>query len=858
MDLCPMALATHHAKFFKEEVVLKYQLFNSLFTSLPFQKIEKTGILLSLLASFCEEGYANKKNPREIIEGFFKNQPDYITEKEKLNLLFRFIQYGERQVVLFDALEDAAFKSTHDLEGPGTLQQIESETKQKGLTDQLAARLKDYAIRIVLTAHPTQFYPDSVLGIIYDLTKAIEENKINEINLLLQQLGKTPFFKQIKPTPVDEANSLIWYLRNIFYHAIGHINQRVIHLIPETAKDQEPLIHMGFWPGGDRDGNPFVTDYTTRAVANLLHQHIIACYLEDIGLLKHRLTFKNIDVQLLKIEKSIQSLTSDPANYSKEKLLSDLLEVRKILISEHNSLFLEVLDSFIAKVQSFGFYFASLDIRQDSVVHRDVIEAILPYTDATFTSYIDLSPEEKITFLLSQIRLVAEPTLEPGGLPYDCFHTIRLIQEIQKQNGELACHRYIISQCESLQNILEVFFLIRTIWGSDTMSVDIVPLFEKVKDLQLAGDIMESIYSQPIYREHLERRSKLQTIMLGFSDGTKDGGYLMANWSIYSAKEALTAISKEQGLKVIFFDGRGGPPSRGGGKTHKFYASLGNKISNTEIHLTIQGQTVSSSFGTISSAQFNLEQLLSAGIYNDILADQTNTLNPDHRALIAEMAEIGFESFKNLKNHPKFIHYLSVVSPLHYYSETNIASRPSKRKQNKSLSLDDLRAIPFVGSWSQIKQNVPGYFGVGAALEKMDLTGKWQAVENLYHQSLFFKTLIENIEMAMKKCFFPLTAYLENDPEYAGLFHIIQSEFLRTERYVLRLTRHKILMEDYPADALSIDIREKIVQPLLTIQQYALMQLRKPEYREHELRTEYERLVIRSSFGIINAARNSV
>ncbi len=854
-----MSISSNQVDIFKEEVLLKFQLFNSLFTSLPFQKIEKTGILLSLLVTYCDDGYSKGKSPKEIIDYFFKSQTDYIEEKDKLDLLFRFIQYGERQVVLFDALEDAAYGLTHDLEGPGSLRQIENETKSKGLTSELATRLKDFAVRLVLTAHPTQFYPDSVLGIIHDLSKCIARNEITEINLLLQQLGKTPFFKQVRPSPVDEANSLIWYLKNIFYPAIGRINQRVIRLVPETAKEQEPLIHLGFWPGGDRDGNPFVTTATTREVAQNLKSNLLQCYVEDIQALQHRLTFKNVDSLLIKIEKMVSALyTGKNVTYSKTNLLTDLFDVRSIIVSEHDSLFLELVDSLIAKVQSFGFYFASLDIRQESSVHKEVIESLIPFTDAPTLSYTSLDVAHKIALLTSVLSLTSEPIKENEPLLIDTVHTIRTVREIQTSSGELACHRYIISQCNSAVNVLEVFFLIRTIWNSVDISVDIVPLFEKIDDLQHAGDIMQQLYSNPIYRSHLSKRGDNQTIMLGFSDGTKDGGYLMANWSIYEAKEILTTVSRQFGIKVLFFDGRGGPPSRGGGKTHKFYASLGHKISNTEIQLTIQGQTVSSSFGTSESAQFNMEQLLNAGIYNDILADHSNTLTNKHRELISEMAKIGYEAFKQLKTHPRFISYLTVISPINFYSETNIASRPSKRKSNEKLVLEDLRAIPFVSSWTQIKQNVPGYYGVGAALEQMHNQGRWAEVEDLYQSSLFFKTLIENNEMAMKKCFFPLTAYLEKDPEYAGLYKMIYEENQRTERFLLLLTKHKTLMEDYPSDALSIDMRERIVQPLLTIQQFALMQLRKPEYQDHELRPVYEKLIIRSSFGIINAARNSV
>ena len=254
--------------------------------------------------------------------------------------------------------------------------------------------------------------------------------------------------------------------------------------------------------------------------------------------------------------------------------------------------------------------------------------------------------------------------------------------------------------------------------------------------------------------------------MLGFSDGTKDGGYLMANWSIYKAKEELTKISKEFDIDVIFFDGRGGPPARGGGKTHKFYASLGKNIANNEIQLTIQGQTVSSSFGTIDAAQYNMEQLINAGITNDLFIDKKVTLQEHEQQLIQTLADESYNAYNELKNHPYFLEYLSYVSPLQFYADTNIGSRPAKRGGQSRLTLKDLRAIPFVGSWSQVKQNVTGYYGVGTALKKAQEQGQFNVIKNLYKQSLYFKTLIDNCEMAMKKCYFPLTAYLDSHPEY--------------------------------------------------------------------------------------------
>jgi phosphoenolpyruvate carboxylase len=347
--------------------------------------------------------------------------------------------------------------------------------------------------------------------------------------------------------------------------------------------------------------------------------------------------------------------------------------------------------------------------------------------------------------------------------------------------------------------------------------------------------------------------------MVGFSDGTKDGGYLMANWSIYKAKEELTAISTAHGIDVIFFDGRGGPPARGGGKTHKFYASMGKNISSKELHLTIQGQTVSSNFGTIDAAQYNIEQLLNAGISNELFSGREKTLQPEQEVLLQELADESYTAYKALKNHPQFLSYLAQISPLNFYSETNIGSRPAKRGKGSRLSLKELRAIPFVGAWSQLKQNVPGYYGMGIALEALEQRGKFQEVKTLYQQSQYFKTLIDNCEMAMKKSFPPLTAFLSDHPQYGELWYLIYDEHERTKKYIFQLSGHNELMADYPVEQLSVQMRERIVLPLTTIQQYAMACIRSIEERggSAELKKMYEKLVIRCSFGIINAGRNS-
>src|SRR5664279_743173 len=736
---------------FKNLVGIKFQLYNSLFTSLPFHRIEKTGIFLSLLLTYCEEGYHKKMSPVQIIEEFFsKHYPDG-TDREKSDILFRFVQYVERQVVLFDALEDAAFTSVNDMGGPGSLKHLSSEVIQYDKEDELKEKLEDYAVRLVLTAHPTQFYPGAVLGIINDLSGAVIQNNAAEINVFMQQLGKTPFLKKQKPTPYDEAVSLIWYLENVFYHAAGKILSSLKLQFPNAVSDRNPVIQMGFWPGGDRDGNPFVKTDTTIKVAETLRHALLRCYYFDVRRLKRRLTFKEVDLIIADWEEKLYKELFEPdpkVPFHFPEMLKSMLKIREILIYQNNSLFLNLVDNFISKMRIFGLHFATLDLRQESSVHERVLKNIQEREEIFPEDYESLGEKEKIK-LLAHLKPVAKAPFS-DEVTEDTLASVRAVKTIQEKNGEAGCDRYIISHCNSARNVMEVYalFLLGG-WKKYQIHVDIIPLFETVDDLQHAAGIMSTLYSQPEYRAHLKRRNETQIIMVGFSDGTKDGGYLMANWGIYKAKEELTRISGEYGIRVVFFDGRGGPPARGGGKTHRFYSSLGKNIANKEIQLTVQGQTVSSNFGTVDSAQFNIEQLMHAGIANELFSVRKVTLSEDEEQLLSEMAEISYGAYAELRDHNNFTEYLSEVSPLQFYGETNIGSRPSKRKNSGKLELKDLRAIPFVGAFSQIKQNVTGYYGVGSALQEMEKKGKWKQVKNLYNNSPYFKTLLDNSEICL-------------------------------------------------------------------------------------------------------------
>lgn len=852
---------------FNENVLSRYQIYNSIFITLPFDEITNTGVLLPLFSELCEKGYEENQNPSQIVEDFFNKYYEKPSEKERVDLLFRFIQYIERQVVLFDAIEDATFPVVHNMDGIGTLRNMKEEAEAKNKVSELKTCLEDFKIRPVLTAHPTQFYPGSVLVIITDLAEAIRSNDLNLIKKLLAQLGKTPFFKKEKPSPFDEAVSLIWYLEHVFYHSASQIYDYIQNNIYIDEDLDNQVLNLGFWPGGDRDGNPFVTTEITLKVADRLRTTILRNYYRDVRRLRRRISFKYVDKLILELENNLYEnifLESSKSTASVEYTMETLLEIRGILIEKHQSLFVEEVNNLINKVKLFGFHFASLDIRQDSRVHHDVLSNIVEESlamglDIFPKDYLKLSDEQQIE-ALSKVVGKVNPSLIKNEMSRITLESIYAMKTVQQTNGEQGCNRYIISNNGSVLNVMQAFAMIRMCdWESPT--VDVIPLFETVDDLEIAHQVMETLYSNKAYAEHLKRRGNKQTIMLGFSDGTKDGGYLMANWSIYKAKETLSAISRKYGIKVIFFDGRGGPPARGGGKTHQFYASLGPTIENEEVQLTIQGQTISSNFGTLDSCQYNMEQLISSGIVNNVFNDEHDRLSDEDRDTMNRLASISYQSYIDFKKHPKFLPYLENMSTLKYYAKTNIGSRPSKRGGSDKLVFSDLRAIPFVGSWSQLKQNVPGFYGVGIAIEEFVKNNEFEKVASLYKNSTFFRTLLENSMMSLTKSYFKLTAYMKNDEEYGEFWTIINDEFERSKAMILKVTGYSELMEDTRSMKASIEVRENIVLPLLTIQQYALkeiQQLKKLNKDSDAERLEiFERMVTRSLFGNINASRNS-
>jgi len=835
---------------FRQIVKNKFQIYNSLFMSLPYDKMTNIGMLLPFLHEESKGGYENGKSPMEVMKHFFDSHTDLKTEEERIDLLFRIIQYVERQVVLFDSIEDSAFSTLNANTDPGTVRNLYEVASQQGKLQIIKEKMEQFGVKVVFTAHPTQFYSNSVQSILHDLNQAIKSDSVTNIDMLLQQLGMTSFINQEKPTPYDEAQSIIYYLRYVYYDTLGEL-YRDTKRIFDDANINPHLFQLGFWPGGDRDGNPFVTAEITQRVSSELRLAILKCYYEHLKKLRKRITFPKVTEMLRQIsERVYQNIFENKYDLTAEEFKKALEDIRYEVKENNNGLFIDKIDDLIGRIDLFGIYFASLDIRQNSKIHYKALEQI--FEKEFGKDYHALNEDEKLNLLLNT-SLQVDPENYSDDIVKDTLKNIYQVKDIQKLNGEQSIHRYIISDSSSIYDVLNVYALFKYCGYADKdIKIDIVPLFETIEGFENAEATMNKLYNLTQYREHLNRRSGRQFIMLGFSDGTKDAGYIKANWDIYTTKEVLSRVSDENDIKVIFFDGRGGPPARGGGKTHQFYAAQGKSIANHQIELTIQGQTITSVFGTKDQATFNFEQLLTAGLENEIFPQDKINLKDWERALLNELAGISYQKYKALKDHPLFVPYLEEVSTLKYYGRTNIGSRPSKRNDGQ-LVFEDLRAIPFVGSWSLLKQNVPGYFGVGTALQRLKEEGRLEDLKKLYRESMFFKTLIQNSMMSMSKTYFPLTYYLRNDKVFGEFWQILHNEYLLTHEMLLEIADYKALMEEEPLSKSSIKMRENIVLPLLTIQQYALQKIKE----ENPHKETYEKIVTRALFGNINASRNS-
>ncbi len=890
-----MPLLHEPERAFDEQVATRYRLYTGLFLGLPYDLLRRVGRLLPVFTEHCRRHLAENAAPSTIVERFFSENPLLAGVAEN-EALFLFLQLVERQVVLFDALEEASFERTHDLAAAGSVSHLLEAVLRDDRSEDLRRLLEQTATRVVLTAHPTQFYPDAVQGIIQDLRVALNDNDPAQVERLLMQLGKTRFSNRERPTPVDEARGVLGTLESVFYDVLPQIIARMLVVAHgrEHLAEHLPLrpnLQVGFWPGGDRDGNPFVTAQVTQEVSQLLKERALKCHHTAAEALARRLTFDGAHEGILGIlerlritwlkaadrgsAQSVRLTSMSLKPYATaDALQQDLVALRELVVREHQGLFLDEIDDFIIKVHLFGFHFASLDLRQSSDVFFDslrelveVMGAKLELTRVERTTLQNADTAQAVPIELLERLLNSGKTLPTEAVallsPFvrDTLEVLHLVPDIQLNNGELGMHRVIISHTRGPEDLLVVLILAQFAGISPNDGrLDIVPLFESIEDLQNAEAILSRLLQVPGYRAALERRGQRQVVMVGFSDGTKDGGYLTANWSIRQAKRRLTDLGRRHGLCMVFFDGRGGPPARGGGNTHRFYRSRDANIEQLETQLTIQGQTISSNFGNPEMARYHIEQLFTANLENLLYPMGVEDPSAEFVPLLDELSSLSFQAYRALRDDPNLITFLDQNSPLPLFDHLTIASRPVSRHASRSLELANLRAIPFVASWSVLKIQIPGFYGLGAALQSLIDSGRESELQRLYRDSRFFRALLDNAAMSLLKSRFDISAHLERDERVGLLWRRLRDEAALVERCILRVSRQPWLLSNDPLVRASVRFREEIVLPLLVIVHAAFAR-----YNEHRRdgtldcpsAIEARKMALKGIAAVINATRNA-
>lgn len=770
-----------------------FEVYNGIFLTLPLDGIRATGLRVPLLQEVCESGLALGEKPSDIMERFFA-QLDLPGRGERLDLLYRIVQYIERQVVLVDALEDARYGQLHALQGEESLPQLMQRVRQAGEEVRFRQAVEELGVRVVLTAQSTPFYPGTALGIVSDLAAAMEQNDLVAIRKLLHQLGLTPFFPSAQPTVQEAATRQLWYLENVFYDAGSQVLARLAQAMddPRGLMVHRQLLALGSWPGADGSDQPGCSPEDLYAIALRYKVHLLRCYRREIRQVRRRITFKEVAPALERIQEELDAMLRQPELPAGDpRDLDARLDAIAAWVDVHcDGLFVEWIRMFQYRLRMMGYHLAALDV-----------------------------------------RLSKKATDEATALAM-----LQAARRVQVLNGEAGCHRCLVGGFEGPEDLYRWFGWAATAFGSSVPPLDFVPVLESIPSLDSAPQALESLLKHPAYRAHLSQRGDTQTFMFGFSDCVMDGGYLFANWSILQAKQRLNTLAEAHGVTVVFLDGRGGPASRGGRYTHRYYTALGKEVAQRQIQTTIQGSTISSNFGVPRSAAHNLELLLTAGLEAAVFHPVPVQHGEAQEALFELLAQESRRAYEALKALPGWSGYLK-----------------------EALGMATPDSASFVAAWTQVKQNVPGYFGLGTALARLEGSHGLSALMNLYTHHDLFRAWVDNSMQSMCKCDFRLTKHWADHPDWGPVWSCIEQEFQTTRHWVLRIAELPHLMANQPATRDSIALRNHLTRPLHVIQRLALESADPGDHGVHsEDPRAWERLAQRAGFGISNASRNAV
>ncbi|WP_018133240.1 phosphoenolpyruvate carboxylase [Effusibacillus pohliae] len=771
----------------------------------------------------------------------------------------------------------------------GSLRSAFLEMRQKGVqADEMESLIHNLGVELVLTAHPTEAMRRTVLDKHHQIAMILEkfddpllssremQHLEKQLKAEITGLWQTRPVRKERITVLDEVRNGLYFLDQILFDVLPAIHlemeEQLQAAYPERTWSVPSFLRFGSWMGGDRDGNPFVT-------AELTFQTLILHF--DLALRKYEDRVKELGVHLSQsYEKTgasrelIESLQLDhipdepyrekvnqilrrlegtknvyhgektPGTYYNrpQEFLADIRLIERSLIEHKGKEIAEVkVRPLIRQIELFGFHMAALDIRQHSEVHENAIEELVRV--ARIGSYKSLPEAEKIRFLTGLLE-DPRPLVSPYAHVTDetretvnVFHTIRKSHQLF---GEECIQNYLISLSQGVSDLLEVLLLCKEAglfaWnedGSVTSKINIVPLFETIEDLRVAPAIVDELFANPVYRKHLQARGNLQEIMLGYSDSNKDGGYLTANWELYKCQKAIFEVASEYDVRLKFFHGRGGALGRGGGPLERSILAQPPEALHGKVKITEQGEVISQRYSHPEIAKRSLESAVSAVLIGSLNV-QTEHMKDTERKwsqILERLSRDSFTAYQEMVyRNEHFLPYFQQATPIDLLAELNIGSRPAKRKN--SPRIQDLRAIPWVFSWTQNRHLLPAWYGFGTAVENyVDANPESRAeFRRMYRHWPFFKVLVDNLQMALGKADMAIAAeYVQLVQEQAAaeqIFARILEEYERTKRMVLMITNESEILSNSPAIRESIRLRNPYVDPLSYFQVLLLKELR--------------------------------
>ncbi len=726
-----------------------------------------------------------------------------------------------------------------------------------------------------------------------------EQQWDDELRVRVLTLWQTAILRLSRLRVRDEINEELRYYDLTLFEAIDHLQVDVERELAARWPDIDipavpPLIRMGSWIGGDRDGNPFVTAEVT---ALALRSNAVTAMEHHLDGLRRLTTELSMSSRLITPSTELDELAAasgdDSPFRADEPYRRALRGMHDRMVATTTALLGEPLRSpmigprppygtpaelradlavvieslrghgsgaladravmpVLRQVELFGFHLCALDLRQNADVHEPVVADLLRVARLC-ADYPACTEDERVAVLRA---VLADPRrLRVPGADYEArtdgeLAILDAAGDGARRFGPAAVQHSIISKCESVSDVLEAAVLAK----EGGLDVDIVPLFETIGDLGNAGAVMAALFDDPVYRDWLGRRSWVQEVMIGYSDSTKDGGYLTANWSLYRAQERLVEVAAANGVRLRLFHGRGGSVGRGGGPSHDAILAQPPGSVDAAIRVTEQGEIVAAKFSSPHLARRNLDTLLAAVLESSFQAP-TSTSGPVHDAM-DELSAIAFDAYRDLVYETDgFVEFFRAATPIAELAELNIGSRPASR--SRSAMIEDLRAIPWVFSWSQTRMMLPGWYGAGTAFEQWTAgdAGRAEQLAELHRRWPFFRAVISNMAMVLAKSDLLIAAHyadLADEPQAAAIFERIRTEHALAVAWVLRITGQDGLLADNPTLARSIRNRFAYLVPLHHLQVEMLRRRRAGD--EHEL---VGRCIQLSLNGLATGLRNS-